>query len=212
MAKPVVTQERVFEVAQQLRDRGQDPTILSVQAAIGGGSYSTVKRYLDVWKEQDPRQRRSQVTLPEAAVDRLMSLGREFWGMLEDQAARETEQIRVQAQAETDAMRQQLEQAEQAIAKLEQDHQQLEQHAAERQAALQTLQTEHQGLRERASAAEAKIGQLEARLADQKSELARALTQLDTERQATAAAQSEAKGAAVESARLQGELDALRKK
>ena len=47
MAKSVVTQERVFEVADALTERGEEPGILSVQATIGGGSYSTVKRYLD---------------------------------------------------------------------------------------------------------------------------------------------------------------------
>ena len=60
MAKPVVTQERVFEIAEALTLRGEAPTILSVQAAIGGGSYSTVKRYIDVWKDAE-RHRRAQV-------------------------------------------------------------------------------------------------------------------------------------------------------
>ena len=50
MAKALVTQDRVFEVADVLTARGEEPSILSVQAAIGGGSYSTVKRYLDLWK------------------------------------------------------------------------------------------------------------------------------------------------------------------
>jgi hypothetical protein len=47
MAKAVVTQARVFEVAQALTDQGTAPTILNVQEEIGGGSYTTVKRYLD---------------------------------------------------------------------------------------------------------------------------------------------------------------------
>ena len=57
MAKAVVTQERVFEVAQALTDQGTAPTILNVQEGIGGGSYTTVKRYLDQWREAAPKQR-----------------------------------------------------------------------------------------------------------------------------------------------------------
>ena len=37
MAKAVVTQDRVFEVADMLTARGEEPGILSVQASIGGG-------------------------------------------------------------------------------------------------------------------------------------------------------------------------------
>jgi hypothetical protein len=37
MAKALVTQERVFEVAQALTDQGTAPTILNVQEEIGGG-------------------------------------------------------------------------------------------------------------------------------------------------------------------------------
>ena len=59
----MVSQERVFEVSASLTERGGEPGILSVQATIGGGSYSTGKRYLDVWKETG-RRRRAQVPFP----------------------------------------------------------------------------------------------------------------------------------------------------
>ena len=79
MAEPMVTQERVFEAAQALLDKGTDPTIMAVQAEIGGGSPTTVKEYLDLWKEAAPKQRRKQVKL--SKVDRLMRLGRKVWGL-----------------------------------------------------------------------------------------------------------------------------------
>ena len=44
MAKAVVTQERVFEVAEALVEQGVTPTILNVQDGIGGGNYTRVKR------------------------------------------------------------------------------------------------------------------------------------------------------------------------
>jgi len=209
MAKSLVTQERVFEVADVLTGRGEEPSILSVQAAIGGGSYSTVKRYLDVWKETG-RQRRAQVALPEAAVERLMALGRDFWALLEERAAREVDQIRANAKEEASALKAQLHQAEQAIAKLEQDKEQLEQLGAERETANLALQAEIHVQRERATAAEAKATQLEARIADLKAELDRALKHAQTEREAASGARKEAQAAAVEGAALKGELAALR--
>ena len=209
MAKSLVTQERVFEVADVLTGRGEEPSILSVQAAIGGGSYTTVKRYLDVWKETG-RQRRAQVALPEAAVERLMGLGRDFWALLEERTAREVDQIRATAKEEASALKAQLHQAEQAIAKLEQDKEQLEQLAAERETANLALQAEIHVQRERATAAESKATQLEARIADLKAELDRALKHAQTEREAASGARKEARAAAVEGAALKVELAALR--
>ena len=209
MAKSVVTQERVFEVAAALTERGEEPGILSVQATIGGGSYSTVKRYLDVWKETG-RQRRAQITLPDAAAERLMSLGRDFWALLEERTAREVDQIRAGAKEEAAALEPQVRQAEQAIAKLEHDKEQIEQLAAEREAANQALQAEIHVQRERATAAESKATQLEARIVDLKAELDRALKQAEAERQAAAGARKEAQAAAIEGAALKGELAALR--
>ncbi len=209
MAKSLVTQERVFEVADVLTGRGKEPSILSVQAAIGGGSYTTVKRYLDVWKETG-RQRRAQVALPEAAVEQLMGLGRDFWALLEERTAREVDQIRATAKEEASALKAQLHQAEQAIGKLEQDKEQLEQLCAERETANLALQAEIHVQRERATAAESKATQLEARIADLKAELDRALKHAQTEREAASGARKEAHAAAVEGAALKGELAALR--
>jgi hypothetical protein len=118
MAKAVVTQERVFEVAQALTDQGTAPTILNVQEGIGGGSYTTVKRYLDQWREAAPKQRQP-VELPEPAVARLMSLGREFWGLLDEQAGQQVEALRAATREEVAAIQTQLDQAEQAIGRLE---------------------------------------------------------------------------------------------
>ena len=210
MAKPVVTQERVFEIADSLTERGEDPTILSVQAAIGGGSYSTVKRYIDIWKEAE-RRRRSHAALPDAAIDRLMTLGREFWTLLEERSAQQLEQLRLATGDEIAALEVQMRQAEQAIAKLEGEKEALEQLAAERETATQALRAEFQVERERATAAEAKTTQLDARVVDLKAQLDRVLKQEETQRLSAEAERAEAKKAAIENARLHGELTALRR-
>jgi len=156
MAKALVTQDRVFEVADVLTARGEEPSILSVQAAIGGGSYSTVKRYLDLWKEAG-RLRRAKIDLPDAAVERLMGLGRDFWVLLEERAALQVDQFRADAKKETAALEAQVRQAEQAIARLEHDKDRLEQLAADREASNLALQAEVHVQRERATAAESKV-------------------------------------------------------
>lgn len=209
MARAVVTQERVFEVAQALVEQGTTPTILNVQDGIGGGSYTTVKRYLDQWREAAPKQRRP-VELPEAAVAKLMSLGREFWALLDEQAGQQVEAIRAATGEEIAAIQAQLDQAEQAIARLEAERDQAESRAVEQEQAHREAVQAHQAQTERVAAAEAKAGELAERVADLKGELQLAHAQHAAEREAAATARAEAQAAAVEAARLQGELAALR--
>ena len=135
MAKAVVTQELVFQVAESLVAQGVTPTILNVQDGIGGGSYTTVKRYLDQWREAAPKQRRP-VELPETAVAKLMNLGCEFWGLLDEQAGQQVEAIRAATGEEIAAIQAQLDQAEQAIARLEAERDQAESRAVEQEHAL----------------------------------------------------------------------------
>ena len=210
MAKPVVTHERVFEIADALTARGEEPTILSVQAAIGGGSYSTVKRYIDVWKEAG-RQRRAQIVLPDAAVERLMALGRDFWALLEERTAQQVEQILATSREELAALQTQTRQAEQVIGKLEGEKEAIELLAAERETAAQALRAQFQAEHEHATAAQAKATQLEARVVDLKAELDRVLKQMQSEQHAAHAAREEAKTAMIEAARLTGELAALKR-
>lgn len=209
MARAVVTQERVFEVAQALVEQGTTPTILNVQDGIGGGSYTTVKRYLDQWREAAPKQRRP-VELPEAAIAKLMSLGREFWALLDEQAGQQVEAIRAATGEEIAAIQAQLDQAEQAIARLEAERDQAESRAVEQEQAHREAVQAHQAQTERVAAAEAKAGELAARVADLKGELQLAHDQHAAEREAATTARAEAQAAAVEAARLQGELTALR--
>ena len=210
MAKALVTQERVFEVAQALTDQGTAPTILNVQEEIGGGSYTTVKRYLDQWREAAPKQRQP-VELPEPAVARLMSLGREFWGLLDEQAGQQVEALRAATREEIAAIQTQLDQAEQAIGRLEAEREQAESHAAAQEQALREAVAARAAQTERMAAAEAKAGELAARVEDLKGELERAHARQTAEREAVTSARAEAQAAAVEAARLQGELTALKK-
>lgn len=51
LARRIVTQELVNIAADELASNNLKPSIISVQKYVGGGSYSTVKRCLDVWQK-----------------------------------------------------------------------------------------------------------------------------------------------------------------
>ena len=56
MAAPRITQEQVFQTADTLRQQGEHPSVAAVREAIGSGSYSTVNRYLQLWREQQEKE------------------------------------------------------------------------------------------------------------------------------------------------------------
>lgn len=212
MRKRILLYSGRHEWAGQIDDRPEHRAPggpVRAYGAVCHRSYTTVKRYLDQWKEAAPKQRRP-VELPEAAVIRLMSLGHEFWGLLDEQAGQQVEAIRAATREEIGAIQAQLDQAEQAIARLEAEREQAECKAAEQEHALREAVQARQAQTERIAAAEAKAGELAARVADLKDELERAHTQNAAEREAASTARAETQAAAVEAARLQGELSALR--
>ena len=131
--------------------------------------------------------------------------------LLEERTAQQVEQIRATAREELASLQTQTRQAEQVIGKLEGEKEVLEQLAAERETAAQALRAQFQAERERATATEAKAVQLDARVVDLKAELDRVLKQMQSEQHAAQAARDEAKAAAIEAARLTGELAALKR-
>ena len=80
-----------------------------------------------------------------------------------------------------------------------------------RETAAQALRAQFQAEHEHAIATQAKATQIEARVVDLKAELDRALKQMESERHAAQAAREEAKTAVIETARLTGELAALKR-
>ena len=135
----------------------------ALAASRGGGNYTTVKRYLDQWREAALKQRQPE-ELPEPAVARLMSLGREFWGLLDEQAGQQVAALR----KEIAAIQTQLDRAEQAL----------------REAVAART--------ERMAAAEAKAGELTVRVEDLKDELGRACARQTAEHEAATVARESA--------------------
>lgn len=117
MARAIVTEEVVAEVAQQLAELGEEPSIIRIQALIGGGSFSTVKKHLDAWKAQ--RQTTVPAVAPAEILQRATEFGRLVWQEAVTLAAQEVMRVREEARCQVEEARAATVEAEQVIAQLE---------------------------------------------------------------------------------------------
>ena len=192
MARQIVTQQAVTEVADALVNEGLDPSIMAVQSRIGGGSYSTVKRYLDVWKQEKAAMDAGATDTPPAIQAKGQEFAQTVWALASREAQREAQAIKDEAKAQVVAVRADLVGATAEIARLE---------AVESTRAA-TIEAQ-----------QAKLREVELALADAQAQarrvpgLEQGLAQLRLELEA---ARKEATDKAVEAGRLAGEADALR--
>ncbi|MFZ0256523.1 MAG: DNA-binding protein [Gammaproteobacteria bacterium] len=192
MGKAILTQELVNEAADALVGEGIDPSIVNVKARIGAGSYTTVKKFLDRWKqEREAKNAAAPPTPPE-----LEATGQEFTRRLWIQASTAAGEVaaaaRAAAAAEIAAIRQDLNDARSEIARLE---------------ALEAEQAE------RLRHSEARLRKTELQLAEARTKAGR-LDELETATQALkdelVAARQEAKEQALAAATKTGEIEALK--
>lgn len=192
MARQIVTQNAVTEAAEALIVEGAEPSIVAVQARIGGGSYSTVKKFLDVWKQQ---RAEAATAAPETPAE-VQAKGQEFarivWALASREAQAEAQQAKDEAQAAVAAVRVELAEATNEIARLEgveaAQAATIDQQAAKlREVELALAEAQTQARR---------VAELEKSLADLRAELD--------------ASRKDATDKAVEAGRLAGEGEALR--
>jgi hypothetical protein len=199
MARAIVTQEAVEAAAQQLVDAGEEPGIVAVQAKIGGGSFSTVKRYLDSWKAQ----RQVKPAMP-AAPDQVQQRAVEFARVVWQEAAAIADRQIAQARAEADD---EIAQARAAELEAEQVVAQLEAEAEARVAELTTTRQERDAARAALEATQRAAQVAEMRLEEQ----AQRLADLQRQVEAQAAELVHARAELLAQARLVGEVEALRR-
>ena len=192
MAPPIATQKAVTEIANALVAEGLEPSIIAVQSRIGGGSYSTVKRYLDAWKQERAQMHAAATDTPPAIQAKGQEFAHSVWVLACAQAQREAQAVKDEARAEVAAVRADLAGATSEIARLE---------------GIEAAQAAE------LDAQQSKLRQVELALAQAQAqarrvpELEQSLVQLRTELDA---ARKEASDKAVEAGRLAGEADALR--
>ena len=147
MARTVgIDRDEVFETANRLEAEGKEVTALSMLAALGRGSLTTIYKYLDAWKESKPvKNPIVQVEQPEPVKTAFATA----WRVAAEEAARETMVMREKATEEVNAAIRQFHGALEAIAKLEADRESdadviegLQKIAAEQNAENAKLETE----------------------------------------------------------------------
>ena len=198
MAKAIGTREAVFEAADALAAAGDDPSILAVQGRIGGGSYSTVKRFLDAWKAE----RKSAVPIIEVPPDvaaRGEELVRSLWGAAHGLAEQRIAEVRGDADQQVRQARAELQAAEMTIARLEAEADQAAQQLDAVQGQLVEARTSLEEARTAARVAEARTTEQERQIADLWRQGAQHREELEA-----------ARAQAIDQARLTGELNALR--
>jgi hypothetical protein len=157
MARTVgIDRDEVFETANRLEAEGKEVTALSMLAALGRGSLTTIYKYLDAWKDAKP------VKTPMVQADQPELVKTAFataWRVAAEEAARETLVIREKAAEEINGALKQFQGALEAIAKLEAEREAdadviegLQKIAAEQKAENAKLETD--AATERARAAE----------------------------------------------------------
>lgn len=192
MARSVVTREQVFGAADALAAVGQMPTIILVQQQIGGGSYSTVKKFLDEWHAARTEQA-ALPPLPDALQQRGSELLRRLWALALAQDEVRVKQVCDEAQRQVEEAMTRLHGAEQTIALLELEFEEALQQTTKVQAVAEDLRGQLSATQAAAQVAEARTKELEQQVQIQRAELAEARAQLLVQAQQI------------------GELDALRR-
>lgn len=193
MAKAIVTEDLVAEVADALVVEGKDPSIVAIQTRIGGGSYSTVKRFRDIWIVKREADAAAVADVP----SEVEAKGREFvqvvWKMAAQNAQRDVQVAKEEAAVEVAAVRGELNGAQDEIARLER----LELQQSE------TIEQQAQRLRS------VELELVEARA--QASRLGEVQRELTAQKEALESARREVVEKSVEIGRLAGEAEALRR-
>lgn len=192
MPRPIVTQEAVNQIANALIAEGATPSILAVQARIGAGSYTTVKKYLDAWKQAQTQTQPSGTEPPDDVKAKGAELARYVWALAEKVAQQEAQAVKTEAREQVMAVQNELAAAMAEIARLEHVE-------AQQSEAIERQQTR---LRE------AELALAEARAQAQRvPELEQTITQVRAELDT---ARHEVTQKSVEAGRLSGEAEALR--
>lgn len=203
MARPIVTQQAVFEAAAALTAEGVKPTTLNLQARIGAGSYSTVQKYFVEWKKQQTDVAASVQQVPPEVQTKGQEFVRSLWTIATLEAQAEIQQAKEAARVEVGALSSELAEARSVIEGLEErDESQTEtidkQEAKLREVELALAQAQTQALR---------VADLERSLAELRTEREKSLAALRAELDAS---RKEATEKAVEAGKRAGEAEALR--
>lgn len=171
-----LTQEQVDDAANAIMAEGQEPTLRLIQSRIGSGSYTTIKVMLKIWQQnQVPAP---DVPIPDTIAGRGHNLIRVVWSEACRLANERVQEIEQAGQREREAIRSELELAEQTIAQMEKENERLSVQFADVQGRAATSERERNEAVMQAQVATARTGELEQQRDDLRSQVASAEIQL----------------------------------
>lgn len=191
MTRAIVTAEAVSDVADALVAEGLEPSLVLVQSRIGG-SYTTVKRYLDAWKLARAQADAADGDTPAVILAKGQEWARSVWALAKREAQVQVQSMKEDARAQVEALQADLVGAMAEITRLEGSE-------TAQAATIEAQQTQLHGL-------ELSLIQAQA-LASRVPELERTLGEVRTELEAV---RQQATEHAVHAGRLAGEAEALR--
>jgi chromosome segregation ATPase len=172
MPKPIATYEAVAQTAEALLNESQDPTLIAIQERTGG-SFSTIKRHLDVWTAK--RQSAQAVQVPASLAEQGAALVRDIWRAAEVQA---NQAVKIESERLVAAADQHTAEALAAIERLEHTNEAqastiatLQAERERHRAATVTAQTTLATATAQAHTAEQRVAQLTSELAQARSEM-----------------------------------------
>lgn len=74
------TNDRIFEIADELDAAGHNPTLAAVRKTLGGGSFTTISQAMTEWRARKAaKETPIREAAPQAIADLLQNLGSEVW-------------------------------------------------------------------------------------------------------------------------------------
>jgi chromosome segregation ATPase len=210
MAQAIVSQEGVAAVADQLVAAGEKPTMIRVREILGGGSYSTIKSYLDAWKQERQLTTAPASDLPPELAAKGEELLRSVWQIAMSLAEQQITQVRSEAQRQVAEARSDVQQLEAALTQQEHEQAAQAQQLAEQATQLKQLEAQCSELQLTLRTAETRASELDERVSDLKDERDTAHQEAATLKQDLHQAREQLQTTQIDKGGLEGELRALR--
>lgn len=120
--RAVIDRQELFRAANAMADEGKDVTALALLDKLGGGSLTTIYKYLSEWEVERPATApaEDQNKVPDQVQNAFMNT----WRIATMEAARETVSVKEKAAEEVKAAQKQFEGTLEAIQKLEAESEQ----------------------------------------------------------------------------------------
>lgn len=120
--RAVIDRQELFRAANAMADEGKDVTALSLLDKLGGGSLTTIYKYLSEWEIERPATAPAEEE--KKVPDQVQNAFMNTWRIATIEAARETAAVKEKATEEVRAAHKQFEGALEAIQKLEAESEQ----------------------------------------------------------------------------------------